>query len=440
MSIHSIDGSTGLTKLERISVRAKRDTSSVFNNLGHAVDKTLLREQYRKLDGRKAIGIDGISKAEYGDHLDVNLEKLIRRIRNGTYKPKPSRLVEIPKEDGSTRPLAISCTEDKVVQSAVHAILTELYEPIFLSCSYGFRPNRNCHDALKAHMQQANKNQNGTVVEIDISKYFNTIPHAVLEEILAKKVIDKRFLNLLKALIKAPTLAGSNVVSNEIGCPQGSMLSPILANIYLHYVIDEWFSGTVQQHMQGRATMVRYADDMIFAFEHHSDAERFYKVLPKRFTKYGLTLNEKKSQVIRSGNYAAQRARQQGTRLPTYHFLGFTCYWGKARKGFWRLKYSSRKDRFTAKLKGLRDYLWDNRNADTKIVMKQVIRVVKGWINYHAITDNQRRVKAFTLVAKRIMFKWLNHRGGKRLTNWSKFTRMLEFAGYPEEWGFHSMF
>jgi len=177
MSIHSIDGSTGLTKLERISVRAKRDIGNVFNNLGHAVDKTLLREQYRKLDGRKAIGIDGISKANYGEHLDANLEKLIRRIRSGTYKPKPSRLVEIPKEDGSTRPLAISCMEDKLVQSAVHAILNEIYEPIFLPCSYGFRPNRNCHDALKAHMQQANKNQNGTVVEIDISKYFNTIKH-----------------------------------------------------------------------------------------------------------------------------------------------------------------------------------------------------------------------------------------------------------------------
>lgn len=440
MSIHSKDGEAGSTKLKRIGLRAKRDVANVFNNLGHVIDKTLLQEQYQKLDGRKAIGIDGISKADYGNQLDANLETLIRRIRNGTYKPKPSRLVEIPKEDGSMRPLAISCTEDKLVQSAVYAILNEIYEPIFLPCSYGFRPNRSCHDALKAHMQQANKNRHGAVVEIDISQYFNTIPHAVLEDILMKKISDKRFLTLLKALIKAPIQVGSDVIPNNIGCPQGSMLSPILANIYLHYVIDEWFSETVQQHMQGRATMVRYADDMIFAFERHRDADRFYKVLPKRFTKFGLTLNEKKSQMIRSGCHAAQDAHQQGTRLPTYHFLGFTCYWGKARKGFWRLKYTSRKDRFTAKLKGLRDYLWKHRNADTKLVMKQVIRVVKGWINYHAISDNQRRVRAFTLVVKRIMLKWLNHRGGKRRTNWSKFTRMLKFAGYPENWRYHSMF
>ena len=171
MSIHSTDGIAGLTKLERIGLRAKRDINCVFSNIGHALTITLLREQYQKLDGRKAIGIDGISKADYGKNLTENLEKLIRKIRNGTYQPKPSRLVEIAKEDGSKRPLAISCTEDKIVQSAVYKILNEIYEPIFLPCSYGFRPNRNCHDALKAHMQQTNKNQNGSVVEIDISKY-----------------------------------------------------------------------------------------------------------------------------------------------------------------------------------------------------------------------------------------------------------------------------
>lgn len=440
MSIHSKDGTTGLTKLERIGVRAKRDIKNVFNNLGHVLDKTLLREQYEKLDGRKAIGIDGISKADYGNNLNANLENLIRKIRSGTYKPKPSRLVEIPKEDGSTRPLAISCTEDKLVQSAVHAILSEIYEPIFLPCSYGFRPNLNCHDALKAHMQQTNKNQYGAIVEIDIRKYFNTIPHAALDEILKKKISDKRFLALLRALIKAPTMQANDVIANDLGCPQGSILSPVLANVYLHYVIDEWFAGTVQEYMQGRATMVRYADDMIFAFEYKSDAEKFYKVLAKRFMKYGLTLNMEKSQMIQSGSRAAAEADQQGTRLPIYQFLGFTCYWGKARRGFWRLKYTSRADRFTAKLKGLRDYLWSHRNVDAQDVMKQVIRVVKGWINYHAISDNNRRVRAFTLVAKRIMFKWFNYRGGRRRMNWEKYTKMLQYEGYPEKWSVQSMF
>ena len=192
--------------------------------------------------------------------------------------------------------------------------------------------------------------------------------------------------------------------------------------------------------MQGRATQVRYVDDMIFAFEYHCDAERFYQVLPKRFAKFGLTLKASKSQIIPSGCYVAESAHQQGKRLPTYDFLGFTCYFGKARKGFWRLKYKSRADRFTAKLKGLRDYLWRHRNGNTKEVIKQVIRVVKGWINYHAISDNNRRVKAFTLVAKRILFKWLNRRGGKRRVNWEKFTRMLQYTGYPERWNFYSMF
>lgn len=440
MSIHSTDGTAGLTKLERISLRAKQDINCVFNNIGHALNITLLREQYQALDGRKAIGIDGVSKADYGKNLTGNLEKLIRKIRNGTYQPKPSRLVEIAKEDGSKRPLAISCTEDKIVQSAVYKILNEIYEPLFLPCSYGFRPNRNCHEALKAHMQQTNKNQNGSIVEIDISKYFNTIPHAALEEILKRKIIDKGFLKLLRALIKAPIMTENKITANDIGCPQGSILSPVLANVYLHYVIDAWFHETVQTHMRGRATMVRYADDMIFAFEYKCDAEKFYRVLPKRFMKYGLALNANKSQIIRSGCNIAAAAHRKGERLPTYHFLGFTCYWGKARSGFWRLKYKSRRDRFTAKLRGLRDYLWSNRNADTRAVVKQVIRVVKGWINYHAISDNNRRVKAFTLVGKRIMFKWLQYRGGRRHMNWEQYTRMLEFSEYPERWKLYSMF
>jgi len=440
MSIHSIDGTAGLTKLERIGLRAKHDIDAVFNNVGHILDIKLLREQYHKLDGRKAIGIDGVSKIDYGNNLEENLGKLIQKIRNGTYQPKPSRLVETAKEDGSKRPLAISCTEDKIIQSAVHKILSEIYEPIFLPCSYGFRPNRNCHDALNAHMQQTNRNKNGAIVEIDISKYFNTIPHAILDEILKHKIIDKGFLKLLRALIKAPMMIENKIIANEIGCPQGSILSPVLANIYLHYVIDDWFHTTVQDHMHGRTSMVRYADDMIFAFEDKSDAEKFYRVLPKRFMKYGLALNVNKSQIIKSGCNIAANAHRKGMRLPTYHFLGFTCYWGKARGGFLRLKYKSRRDRFTAKLKGLRDYLWNHRNADTRDVVKQVIRVVKGWINYHAITDNNRRVKAFTLVSKRIMFKWLKHRGGRRHMNWDQYTRMLQFAGYPERWKLISMF
>ena len=441
MSIHSKYGKTGKTKLERIGERARANKDSVFDNIGHAIDIELLREKYRQLDGRKAVGIDGVKKADYGKKLEENLNDLMKRIRRGTYRPRPSRMVEIPKEDGSKRPLAISCLEDKLVQTCVTAILNEIYEPIFSESSHGFRPNESCHKALKELMSHTYANQDGAIVEIDIRKYFDSIPHKELEEMLRRKIKDERFIRILKTLMRTPTIEEGQIAENRDGCPQGSVISPILANIYLHYVMDEWFEKTVKQHVVGRAEMVRFADDMVFIFQHKRQAERFYKVLPERLKKYGLTLHTGKSQIIESGSRAAERASRRGERLATYKFLGFICYWGKARTGFWRLKYTSRSDRFSAKLQGLRRYLWKNCNTpNTGKVINQVIRITRGWINYHAISDNEKRVKAFVLKSKRILFKWLNRRGGKRGVNWEKYARILKYRDFPEHWKTISMF
>lgn len=429
------------TKLERISLRAKEDIDCRFNNLGHAVNVDLLREQYQQLDGRKAVGIDGMTKGKYGENLEENLEKLVERIRKGSYKPKASKVVEIPKEDGSRRPLAISCFEDKLVQSAVNAILTSIYEPTFLPCSYGFRPNQGCHDALRALMNSTYQYPDGAIIEMDIQKYFNSIPLEILEDILEQKIADKRFLKLLKVLIRAPIIKEGKIGLNKAGCPQGSICSPILANVYLHEVIDKWFEGTVCTHLQGRATMVRYADDMVFFFEHKIDAQKFYRVLPKRLKRFGLKLHMGKTRLIASGRYAAARAHKQGTKLSTYMFLGFTCYWGRARSGFWRLKYTSRSDRFTAKLHGLDEYLRKQLNTkDTRKLFKRVIKVVRGWINYHCISDNEKRVKAFVLKCKRILFKWTNRRGRKRRISWLRFGKILNQVGFPSKWKVTSMF
>jgi RNA-directed DNA polymerase len=325
------DGEQKTTKLERIGKVAEIKKDIVFNNIAHIVDLDLLRSSYQQLDGKKAVGIDGITKEAYGTKLEDNLQNLLRRIQGNAYKPQASRIVEIPKEDGSTRPLAIACFEDKLVQHAVSAILTRIYEPLFLPSSYGFREGMNPHQALQALTKYCYKNTNGGVVEIDLQKYFNSIPHTVVLDILRKKISDKRFLKLVEKLIRSPIMVEGKAVLNILGVPQGSIASPILSNIYLHYVVDDWFAKISKTHMKGRADLIRFADDMVFIFQHQHDATRFYHVLPKRLEKFGLKLHEGKSSHIPSGSKAAKAAHEKGARLPTYKFLGFTCYWGTSR-------------------------------------------------------------------------------------------------------------
>jgi RNA-directed DNA polymerase len=440
MTVHSNDGTSWLTTLARIGEKSASDNHLVFNNLGHVMDAAMLKACFYQLDGSKAVGIDGVTKAAYEENLDENIQQLIKRIRQGSYQPKPARMTEIPKEDGSKRPLAISCLEDKLVQLAVNKILEAIYEPLFLPCSYGFRPGLNCHDALRALNHSMYRHVQGAVVEIDIRKYFNTIPHQVLLDQLRAKISDRRFIRLIDILIKAPVGKGGETTSNQQGCPQGSILSPILANIYLHHVIDEWFEQIQSTHLRGRGELIRYADDMVFTFDLPEDAERFYRVLPKRLAKYGLEMHEDKSQLLPAGSMTAHQAHQAGRRMPTFNFLGFTCYWGRSRKGYWRPKYTSRKDRFATKLKGLRNFLWKHLNANRLQALETVVRVIKGWINYHAISDNQRRVSQFIWQGRRILYKWFNRQGGNRRMTWDRLDQILKAVNYPESWKITSMF
>ncbi len=260
-------------------------------------------------------------------------------------------------------------------------------------------------------------------------------------DFLRNKISDKRFLRLVEVLMTAPIIEGKRKIENTCGCPQGSIISPIMANIYLHHVMDEWFESIKQSHFRGRAELIRYADDMVYTFERQDEAKRFYKVLPKRLSKYGLEMHEEKSQLIIAGLGAAQRAERQGSRLPTFNFLGFTCYWGKARKGFWRLKLTSRRDRFTSKLKGLREFLRENLNTKhTGETLKIVMRVVRGWINYHNVSDNGRKVEAFRKHSMRLIFKWINRKGGPRSMSWERFNQILKAIGFPKSGKTISMF
>jgi RNA-directed DNA polymerase len=428
------------TKLERIGKRAAYDKETVFNNIGCVIDLDMLRESYHELAGNKAIGIDGVTKASYGKSLEENLQVLLVTIRKKAYKPQASRLVEIPKEDGSKRLLAISCFEDKIVQHAVAKVLSAIFEPRFLPCSYGYRENVNAHEALRALMKYSNQNPRGATVEIDLQRYFNTIPHKDLFGILREKIADKRFLKLIERLMRSPIIANGRSQLNEVGCPQGSIISPILSNIYLDHVIDNWFSEIRSNHFRGRAELIRFADDMVFVFEHKEDAERFFKVLPKRLEKFGLKLHETKSSMIQTGSEIAAQAHKQGRRIPAYKFLGFTCYWGQSRNGWWRLKYKTRSDRFTTKLNGLRKYLRENRNTQTHKILARVKKVAIGWVSYHAISDNQKRVSSFILECKRALFRWINRKGGNRYVSWRRFGNILKQIRFPQNFKTKSMF
>lgn len=440
MAVHTACGEQKTTKLECIGKRAIYRKDTLFNNIGYVVDLDLLRECYQELDGKKAIGIDGVTKEAYGRKLEDNLQDLLARIRKHAYKPQASRVVEIPKEDGSTRPLAISCFEDKIIQLAASKVLTAVFEPQFLPCSYGYREGINGHEALRALMKYSNQFPAGATLEIDLRNYFNSIPHDQLQGILKEKISDKRFLKLVEILIRAPVMTNGKSELNRLGCPQGSIISPILSNIYLHHVVDSWFAEISKSHLQGKTEMVRFADDMVFVFQKSEDAERFYKVLPKRLEKYGLKLHEGKSSLLKSGSKEAEAAGKRGEGIPTYKFLGFICYWGKSRKGWWRLKYKSRADRFTGKLRGLREYLRKSLNQETKATIERVKKIVVGWVNYHAISDNQRRVSSFILLSKRALFRWINRKGGQRKMNWTTFEKLLKEMKYPQSFKTTSMF
>jgi RNA-directed DNA polymerase len=431
MTVHSDDRRTWLTKLDRIGELSTQDHGMVFNNVGHLINVDMLREMYHRLDGSKATGIDGITKRKYGEDLEENLQQLARSIHKGQYCPKPSRIVEIPKPDGGTRPLAISCIEDKLVQMAANEILSSIYEPLFLPCSFGYRPGKSCHDALRALNQAVFKSIDGAVLEIDIRKYFNTIPHKEMEEILLNKISDKHFLRLIHKLLQARTItANGEIEENLLGCPQGSILSPILSNIYLHVVLDKWVE-MIKPYLRGRIDLIRYCDDMIFVFEYMEDAKRCYQTLGKRMGRYGLAINEDKSALHPSGSGRIARMNSLGKKLPMFKFLGFLCYWGEATtKRFWRLKMRSRRDRKAAKLKGLREFL-KKKNMKTSEMFRHVIAIVRGWINYHAINDNQNAVKGFIYHCQRIIFKWMNRKGGKRKISWKKFADLLKRVRFP---------
>ena len=416
-----------------------RDKGKQFDSLLHHINELSLKECFYQLSANRAVGTDGIEKSDYVTSLDVNLKELVERMKRMAYRPGPVRRVLIPKEGkpNATRPLGISNFEDKIVQKMMQRILESIYEPVFLDCSYGFRPGRGCHDAIRALYQYLYANEVQTVMDIDLAGYFDSIDHKHLLAFLRMKIRDKRFLRYVTRMLKAGVLSEGELTVSDEGVPQGSICSPILANIFAHYVIDDWFENVVKHHCTGKAQLFRYADDIVISCQYERDAKRVLKALGKRLEKYGLKLNAEKTQLVSF----SKRAYQQGVKQDTFSFLGFTFYIGRSQKGFPLPKLKSEGKRLRMKLKRVK--LWAQiarRQYRLPDIWRMFCVKLEGHVRYYGVSHNIACVRNFLQAAIQILFKWLNRRSQRKSFDWEKFTRFMKLYPPPRARVCHKLF
>lgn len=410
-----------LNSWARIGLQAKKK-EMVFNNLFSHLNVENLHQAFRALDGKKAVGIDGISKAEYEKGLDVNLRELMHRLHNGTYRPQAKREVQIPKADGKTRPIAISCFEDKLVEWVLSKILESVYEPIFIRNSFGFRPRRGADDAIRANYNILKDDKRPFVVEIDLARFFNTVPHRALMKQLRKKIQDPRLLGLIARFLAVDVLdQEGNLETAEVGTPQGSVMSPILANIYLHYALDTWF---LENYASANAVIVRYADDALFMFSNEPQAKEFLSALKAQLANYKLSLNEDKTGII---DFTKGKEN-------VFHFLGFTFYWNRMKKG-WRksnLVIKTQVSKLAKKTQEFTEWLKANRSRmNTKAIWSITAAKLRGHYNYYGYYCNRRKLMHYYHEVTGALFKWLNRRSQRKSITWKKFQRMLKAKPLP---------
>jgi group II intron reverse transcriptase/maturase len=402
-----------------------------LTTLAHHIDVVWLREAYRRTRKDGARGVDGQSAEQYAEHLDENLQKLLDRVKSGTYRAPPVRRVHIPKGDGSqTRPIGIPTFEDKVLQRAVAMVLEAIYEESFHDFSYGFRPRRSAHQACEALTGASVKMAGGWVLEVDIAKFFDTLDHERLREILSQRVRDGVLLRLIGKWLNAGVMEGLVLSHPEAGTPQGGVISPLLANIYLHEVLDEWFVRDVQPRLSGRAVLVRYADDFVFVFARKDDAERVFDVLPKRFGKYGLRLHPEKTRLVPF--HRPDRDDDGDDDGPgTIDMLGFTHHWGLSRKGKWVVKRRTATDRFSRTLRRIAEWCRTHRHDGVEAQQHALARKLNGHYAYFGVTSNYGALGRLLYEVKAIWRKWLSRRSQKGFLNWTAMHRLLERYPLP---------
>jgi len=413
-------------KLSLISERAAREPKTQFTSLAHLLNTSFLKDCYNSLNRNKAVGIDNVSWAEYGENLEGNLKNLVGKMKCKKYKPKPAKRVYIPKNETEKRPLGISAIENKIVESGIKHILESIYEADFYDFSYGFRPNRNCHQALAKVDSLIMKNPINHIVEADIKGFFDNVSHLELMKFLEKRIKDSSLLHLIERFLKAGYIDDDLLVTSEQGTPQGSILSPILANIYLHYVLDDWFDQVVKAHIKGFCGIVRYADDFICVVQFANEAIRVEKALNNRFNKYGLELHPIKSRIISFGRYEQENAKRQKRRTNTFDFLGFTHFCDKTRSGSFMVGRKTSRKKFRTKMKEMNIWLKSIRNVQQlKDWWKILQSKLRGHFQYYGISGNYASISKYYQLTVRLTKKLINRRSQKQSMNWEQFNQYL---------------
>ena len=426
------------TKQQRVAMLAKQMPGEALTSLSHHIDTNWMKEAYRRTRKDGAVGIDGQTAKEYEEALETNLGRLIDLAKGGTYRAPPVRRVHIPKGDGqSTRPIGIPTFEDKVLQRAAVMALEPLYEQDFLDCSYGFRAGRSAHQALASFWTQMMGMGGGWVVEVDIKKFFDTLDHSQLQAIVRQRVRDGVLLRLIGKWLNAGVMEDGTLSYPEAGTPQGGVISPLLANIYLHEVLDVWFEAMVKPRLQGRAFLVRYADDFVIGFSNEGDARRVMDVLPKRFGRYALTLHPEKTRLVR---FHPPRQRRDGeTDEPgTFDLLGFTHFWAKSRKGRWHIRRKTAKGRLRKALKAIAVWCRDNRHRPLREQHAALSRKLRGHDSYYGITGNAVALRKLHYGVERKWHRWLARRNNRGMP-WERFTRWLRVFPLPVPRVVHSV-
>lgn len=423
------------TKLDRIAKLAKQAPTAVLTTLAHHIDVEWLREAYRRTRKDGALGVDGQSAEEYAKHLEDNLQMLLDRAKSGTYRAPPVRRVHIPKGDGQTRPLGIPTFEDKVLQRAVAMVLEAVYEQDFLDCSFGFRPGRSAHDALGTLRDALMEMGGGWVLEVDIRKYFDTIDHGHLQNVLRQRIGDGVLLRLIGKWLNAGVMETGELRYAEAGTPQGGVISPLLANIYLHEVLDLWFERDVRPRMSGRVELIRYADDFVIVFERGADARRVMEVLPKRFGKYGLELHPDKTRLVefRRPSVRGKASGGSGGGSPpgTFDLLGFTHAWGKSAQGHWVVQVKTAKSRFRRALKRVADWCKRVRHQPVAEQWRQLVAKVRGHFAYFGVIGNAHALFAFKSGVYAAWRRALDRRSQRARVTWTKMRQMHQRYPLP---------